>query len=202
MAANKVQTENKAVKESQHFWQRGIKWLQSRCHRTRLKSGLQEHTLNSLGYKNVITALDTVFSAGYSVTKSRQGPDDDFIFGIQLTDGKQFELAIGETNNIPMRGAGPGGLLTLYYLGPVWDHDPESSSYSLWDDGRQEYNLSNRLKDDPEGYDFLNHEGISGKKAENIAKSLQILKAYLDRHDNPYFYGPVTDPVDEPQSAQ
>lgn len=92
---------------------------------------LKQSTLASIGYRNVINALNQEFGTDYSILLESQYDNDDFELAIELKDGRQFSVIIGRTEPISERGMGPGGYYGAIVYGQKWDEDPLSPLHLL-----------------------------------------------------------------------
>lgn len=143
---------------------------------------LKQTTLNSLGYKNLITALDAVFPKKYSIIEQRQGEYDDFYLFISVLDTK-IALTVGDTRAVGMMHQGAGGSvrISVEISSNIWFVlDSKGNKYDLLED----YVSSKEAQ-------YLHREGSIGRDEQAIEKSLQILKKYLT-HDSTYLQAKET----------
>lgn len=129
---------------------------------------------NTLGYINVISALDTIFGKEtYILHDIKTSEYDDFSMVVSIQDsGETFRIGIGDTRTEGMMHMGAGGRVgidvrsdKLNFQGDYW----ESLEYCL--ENKEEAN-------------YIRYEGAVGANEQAIEKSFQILKKYLDNQKN------------------
>lgn len=146
---------------------------------------LPNHVLNSLGYKNLMTALEKVFGDEINIVDYHQDMDENTDryddFKVLISYKNQLVLLwISETRTVGMMHNGHGGWFSIKI--------PQETKFNLknWYRSRDlSYFLSSNEAD------YLKHEGSRGRDKQAIEKSLQILKKYLT-HDSTYLQAKET----------
>ncbi|MCL2676685.1 MAG: hypothetical protein FWE43_01465 [Streptococcaceae bacterium] len=139
------------------------------------------HTIKSIGYINVITALNSIFGEKYVIKESYQytenGKDwyDDFRLIINYHDNLAI-LTISDTRTEGMMYRGAGGAFSIF----VKSLDTEGWAPYIDKNGIRYDGLDGVVSS--EESDYLKYDGSHGNNAQAIEKSLQILKKYLDNH--------------------
>lgn len=145
---------------------------------------VSQYIAESIGYKNVTKALNTVFGLKVTIEKYVEigtGEDDiefrnDFSMLIKYRECN-FVLEIGDTRMQGMMNSGNvGGRLGILI--------PDFTRLDGWapyidDNGTRYTYLKWRFPKKSKIWDFLTYEG-QGRDLEAVTKSLQILKDYLN----------------------
>jgi hypothetical protein len=130
-----------------------------------------KHIKKTLGYQNVIQAIDIVFNGQCEIRTIQTYDDeyDDFAMFVTLYERYYVVFTINETRTKGMMAKGPGG-----NFGISIEHE---GAWRKEMDGMEYISLSDFV--DEERHDLLRYVFRSGNKLENIVGQLEILKEYL-----------------------
>ena len=122
----------------------------------------------SVGYKNLKTALSHVFNIDINDCKMNEGVFENFNVDLHYRN-KNIKLIIGSTEKETQFNFGEGGELGILLKNPDF---PEFSDFR--------YNHLSSIVKSKEEVEEL--EFVSGKDIKKLERALQILKDYLDKN--------------------